>query len=177
MLDRPPALLERPCDSRGRPRLCEIEDEVARAGEYEIARPDCLSDRVRRQSAGCSEPHRRCSCRALTRPSYAPAYCPKRAIRVRCRRLAARRGRLLMVPRRPRRVDTSKSVSRSGYTEVSARGWSGARRPVDCRIVRRCNPIINLLFTPCTLKKEISYFCRRSGGFIGASPSSITSTC
>ena len=39
-LDRPPALLERPCDSRGRPRLCEIEDEVARAGEYEIARPD-----------------------------------------------------------------------------------------------------------------------------------------
>ena len=46
-LDRPPALLERPCDSRGRPRLCEIEDEVARAGEYEIAPPDRLSDRVR----------------------------------------------------------------------------------------------------------------------------------
>ena len=52
-LDRPPALLERPCDSRGRPRLCfEIEDEVARAGEYEIARPDRLiSDRARRQVA------------------------------------------------------------------------------------------------------------------------------
>ena len=75
-----------------------------------------------------------------------------------------------MVPRRPRRVDTSKSVSRRGYTEVSARGWSGARRPVDCRIVRRCNPIINLLFTPCTLKKEISDLCRRSGGLIRASP-------
>ena len=51
-LDRPPALLERPCDSRGRPRLCvKIEDDVARAGEYEIARPDRLSDRARRQVA------------------------------------------------------------------------------------------------------------------------------
>ena len=57
-----------------------------------------------------------------------------------------------------------------GYYEVFARGWSGARRPVDCRIVRRSSPIINLLFTPCTLKKEISDLCRRSGGFIRASP-------
>ena len=50
-LDRPPALLERLRDSRGRSRLGEIEDDVARAGEYEIARPDRLSDRVRRQVA------------------------------------------------------------------------------------------------------------------------------
>ena len=32
----------------------------------------------------------------------------------------------------------------------------GGCPPVDCRIVRRSSPIINLLFTPCTLKKEIS---------------------
>ena len=57
-----------------------------------------------------------------------------------------------------------------GYYEVFARGWSGARRPVDCRIVRRSSPIINLVFTPCTLKKEISDLCRRSRGFIRASP-------
>ena len=46
----------------------------------------------------------------------------------------------------------------------------GRSAPVDCRIVRRSSPIINLLFTPCTLKKEISPVCRRSGGFIRASP-------
>ena len=57
-----------------------------------------------------------------------------------------------------------------GYYEVSARDVLGPCAPVDCRIVRRSSPIINLLFTPCTLKKEMSNFCRRSGGFIGASP-------
>ena len=57
-----------------------------------------------------------------------------------------------------------------GYYEVSARDVLGPCAPVDCRIVRRSSPIINLLFTPCTLKKEISDLCRRSGGFIRASP-------
>ena len=41
-----------------------------------------------------------------------------------------------------------------GYYEVFARGWSGARRPVDCRIVRRSSPIVNLLFTPCASRKK-----------------------
>ena len=40
-----------------------------------------------------------------------------------------------------------------GYYEVSAWGRSGPCAPVDCRIVRRSNPIIKLSFTPCTLKK------------------------
>ena len=41
-----------------------------------------------------------------------------------------------------------------GYYEVSARDVLGPCAPVDCRIVRRSSPIINLLLTPCTLKKR-----------------------
>ena len=41
-----------------------------------------------------------------------------------------------------------------GYYEVFVRDVLGRSAPVDCRIVRRSNPIINLLFTPCTLKKR-----------------------
>ena len=41
-----------------------------------------------------------------------------------------------------------------GYYEVSARDVLGPCAPVDCRIVRRSSPIINLIFTPCTLKKR-----------------------
>ena len=41
-----------------------------------------------------------------------------------------------------------------GYYEVSVRDVLGCCPPVDCRIVRRSSPIINLLFTPCTLKKR-----------------------
>ena len=41
-----------------------------------------------------------------------------------------------------------------GYYEVSARDVLGPCAPVDCRIVRRSSPTINLLFTPCTLKNR-----------------------
>ena len=52
-------------------------------------------------------------------------------------------------------MDTSGQVGYAeGYTEVSARDVLGGCPPVDCRIVRRCNPIINLLFTPCTFEKR-----------------------
>ena len=60
-----------------------------------------------------------------------------------------------------------------GFAPRSLRGGGrGARRPVDCRIVRRCNPIINLLFTPCTLKKKFPTFVEDPEGLSEHHPKS-----
>ena len=63
-----------------------------------------------------------------------------------------------------------------GYYEVSARDVLGPCAPVDCRIVRRSSPIINLLFTPCTLKKRnVQLLSKIRRVYRGASPPSIVS--
>ena len=62
-----------------------------------------------------------------------------------------------------------------GYHEVFARDVLGGCPPVDCRIVRRGSPIINLLFTPCTLKKRNMPLLSKIRRFIGASPRAISS--
>ena len=59
-----------------------------------------------------------------------------------------------------------------GFAEGLHRGLCAARRPVDCRIVRRCNPIINLLFTPCTLKKKFPTFVEDPEGLSEHHPKS-----
>ena len=63
------------------------------------------------------------------------------------------------------------SRSQSGYIQVSVRDVLGGCPPVDCRIVRRCNPTRKLYSHLPFQKKKYRCFCRRSGGFIGASSS------